>query len=88
VSVDVGIGILDFAEFVEDTGSERVDLRNKFEEFIIREMFQCEFTKPLIPCLFRSSTVAPCNEDPSFGGRHGRNRERHDRSSRWTRCIP
>ena len=51
MSVDVGIGILDFAEFVEDTGSERVDLRNKFEEFIIREMFQCEFTKTLIPSL-------------------------------------
>lgn len=43
VGVDIGVGVLDFAEFVEDSRGEGIDLRHKFEEFIIWEMFQGEF---------------------------------------------
>ena len=44
MGVDIGVGILDFAEFVEDSWGQGIDLRHKFEEFIIWEMFQGEFT--------------------------------------------
>lgn len=43
VGIHVGVGVLDFSEFVEDAGGEGVYLGDKFEEFIIWEMFQCEF---------------------------------------------
>jgi hypothetical protein len=43
VSIDVGVRILDFAKFVEDSRSESIYLRHEFEQFIIWEMFQCEF---------------------------------------------
>jgi hypothetical protein len=44
VSVDVGVWVLDFAEFAEDAWGESVHLRDEFEQFIVREMFQREFT--------------------------------------------
>lgn len=82
MSIDIRIRILDFAEFVKDTRSDGVDLRDEFEEFIIREMFQCEFTICQMWPQLEVGTVEPCNEDRSCGGRHGRNLEQHDRSSK------
>ena len=41
--VNVGVRVLDFAEFVEDAGGEGINLGDEFEEFIVWEMFQCEF---------------------------------------------
>ena len=82
MSVDIGIGVLDFAEFVEDSRGEGVDLRYKFEEFIIWEMFQCEF--PIIISLpsIQGDTVEPCIEDQFCGGQRVRNLGQHDHSSK------
>ena len=44
VGVDVGIGVLDFAEFVEDVGCKRIHLRDEFEQFVLGEVFQSEFS--------------------------------------------
>jgi hypothetical protein len=43
VSIDVRVRILDFAEFGEDTGGESIHLRHEFEQFVVGEVFQCEF---------------------------------------------
>ena len=81
MGVDVGVWVLDFSEFVEDVGGESVHLRHEFEQFIIREMFQCKF--PTNQCEPPgSSTVEPCIEDPSFEAQHVRIQERLYHSSK------
>ena len=82
VSIDVGVRILDFSEFVEDSRSESIYLRHEFEQFIIWEMFQCEFPKSIRS---KGDTVEPYIADPSFGEQRVRNQGQHDHSSTWTR---
>jgi hypothetical protein len=45
VGVDVGVRVLDFAEFVEDAGGESVHLRDEFEQFVVGEVFQCKLPR-------------------------------------------
>ena len=81
MGVDIGVGILDFTEFVEDSRGESVDLRHKFEEFIIWEMFQGEFTSISLSSA-KGDTVGPCIEDQSCGEQRVRNLGQHDHSSK------
>lgn len=48
MSVDVGVWVLDFAEFVEDAWGQGIHLRDKFEQFVVGEVFQREFPKKFV----------------------------------------